>query len=703
MGKIGNRLGISLFLFGGLVLVVISMVYQSISRSMVEEVTLGRLQSVAQQIASHIDSHLQEQVAIATTLVQDTVLQQALISSNAHYTQLSAERRQHEIAGLNAQWLATFDMVAPLIQQRLHNPTALLLKRHLNLFPHDYGEIFLTNRYGVMIAATGRLTTVAHAHKYWWQEAYDAGKGRVFIDDRGFDASVGDYVLGIVVPIRSEGQIIGLLKANVKILGPLNHMVEDFLQLGVGQLKVIRSGGEVLLADGVEPLSTRLPHAVVDSLHGKAGRMLLLGQEQDLLLGFAPVATTMNLLDGGYRFGGARESDDHHTGSEHESWYALIEYEPALSDLLVEQSIRWLTIVGLLFIAAMALFAWIVGSRLARPVVEIAAAAGRIGEGELDVRIVLPRDDEIGQLACALNTMATKIQSTLHARDKSEQALQQVLAELDVRVESQTREIQRQLDTALVRGERMAGIGSLVAGFTHDLNTPIAVALGSVGVIRQAEMEIQQLVQQDEVNEELLLRALHQIHEGGQLTERNLERAVEMVGSFKRTSIDQTSEQRREFALKRLLEDTVTSLYHYFKRATIEITIDCPAELRLDSCPGSLGQVFTNLLLNSYKHGFDEGQQHGHIHITAASHDGQLQIEYRDDGCGMSAESRARVFENFYSTAIESGGSGVGMHVSYLIIHDQLGGQMSCDSEPGEGVLFVIRIPLNSEEINPAG
>ena len=178
------------------------------------------------------------------------------------------------------------------------------------------------------------------------------------------------------------------------------------------------------------------------------------------------------------------------------------------------------------------------------------------------------------------------------------------------------------------------------------------------------------------------------------LARRNLQRATDMVQSFKRSAIDQLSEQPRRFSLYQLLHDCVINLHHQFKRSAINIEIDCPKTLELNSIPGLFSQLITNLLLNSHKHGFANGQQGGNITLQVAPVGEAVEIHYRDNGRGMGSEVLAHLFERFFTTARHDGGSGVGLHICYTIVVDYLQGEISCTSAPGAGVHFTITLPI---------
>jgi signal transduction histidine kinase len=175
------------------------------------------------------------------------------------------------------------------------------------------------------------------------------------------------------------------------------------------------------------------------------------------------------------------------------------------------------------------------------------------------------------------------------------------------------------------------------------------------------------------------------------LVQKNLQRTAELIQSFKQISADQVSEQKRIFNLRSYLDDIIRSLSPKFKQKQIDFLVECDDHLELNSYPGAYAQIFTNLLLNSYTHGFPD-KQHGTITIRVAQQNGLLITEYLDDGVGISKKDLPHVFEPFYTTD-QCQGTGLGLNIVYNIIKQKLHGSISCKSEPGKGVLFVIEVP----------
>lgn len=248
----------------------------------------------------------------------------------------------------------------------------------------------------------------------------------------------------------------------------------------------------------------------------------------------------------------------------------------------------------------------------------------------------------------------------------------------------------------LVESEKMASLGRMVAGFAHEVNTPVGVAVGAVSQAGEVTQAFEKLLDQEEVSEDEIREQLRLLGETQTLALNNLRRAAALVQSFKRTAVDQSSDAERDYDLAELIEDVRRSLHNAFKKTAIVIEIDCPAGIRLFGPAGALEQVLTNLLQNSRIHAFADGNAAGRIRIEARRLERSIRIEYADDGAGMPAESLARAFEPFYTTRRGSGGSGLGLYLVYNLVTQVLGGTVGCHSLPGAGTRFVIEYPLRS-------
>jgi PAS domain S-box-containing protein len=287
----------------------------------------------------------------------------------------------------------------------------------------------------------------------------------------------------------------------------------------------------------------------------------------------------------------------------------------------------------------------------------------------------------------------------------AEEAIRKLNAELEDRVEKRTLELSHSLEqlrlaqTHLVQTEKMAALGGLVAGVAHEINTPIGIGVTAASHLQDKVKALAARYQGGVISHEDLTSFILTASEACSMVLANLQRAADLIRSFKQVAVDQSSDQRRHFHLKTYLEDVLHSLKPQFSHAGHQVSLACPPAMELYSHPGAFSQIITNLVMNSLLHGF-EGMEAGHISIDVSEQSGWLLLRYTDDGRGIAPEHLARIFEPFYTTKRGQGGSGLGLHVIYNLITQGLGGSIICRSTPGQGVLFEILIPGKSLAAN---
>ena len=245
----------------------------------------------------------------------------------------------------------------------------------------------------------------------------------------------------------------------------------------------------------------------------------------------------------------------------------------------------------------------------------------------------------------------------------------------------------------LLEVEKKAVLASVVAGVTHDVNTPLGVSVTAASSLRDHTKELIALYRQDNLSRAKLEDYQSVATESTDIILNNLNKAAELIRNFKQLAIDQSSEQRRRFNLRNYLDDILLGLSSRIRTTDHQVNIRCSDDIQLDSYPGALYQVVSNLIMNSLIHGFD-GRSSGTIDIEAQQQGDRLQMIYRDDGNGMDAETEKRCFDPFFTTRREQGGSGIGTHVIKSLVEDTLDGVISLTTAPGQGAEFKISFPI---------
>lgn len=248
----------------------------------------------------------------------------------------------------------------------------------------------------------------------------------------------------------------------------------------------------------------------------------------------------------------------------------------------------------------------------------------------------------------------------------------------------------------LVDSENLASLGGLVAGVTHEINTPVGVGLTGITHFLEITQEIKNKYSSQEISQEEFEEYLDTSEELAKMIHINLDRTANLVRSFKQVAVDQSNEIKREFKLKAYIDEILLSIRNIVKKTKIDIKIIGDDDLKIYSYPGAYSQIITNLVINSIRHGFEKDDI-GSIVISISKEDSNLNIIYKDDGNGISKENLGKIFDLFFTTKAENGGTGLGLNIVHNIITSKLEGTIECESQKGKGVQFTISIPLEHQ------
>jgi two-component system NtrC family sensor kinase len=315
--------------------------------------------------------------------------------------------------------------------------------------------------------------------------------------------------------------------------------------------------------------------------------------------------------------------------------------------------------------------------------------------------IALPSNPylEIDEVSQSYNRIAHRLQDDVLRLSNTELAMRQAKEDAEQAL-SQLKEAQANL----VQSEKMASLGSLVAGVAHEINTPVGVILTSASVLREESINFHRLIEAGQIKKSDVLNYSDTAEQSSALILSNAARAADLIQSFKRVAVDQTSEVKRDFELHTYLDEIMVSLRPLIKHANVVIEIECEEEIRMDSFPGAFSQILTNLLNNSLLHAFNhkppndiaslEARQNRVI-ISAHRNGDWVQLNFTDNGHGIPASIVNKIFDPFFTTKRANGGSGLGLNIVFNLVTQTLGGKVRVYSKEGEGTRFEMTIPTH--------
>ncbi len=274
-------------------------------------------------------------------------------------------------------------------------------------------------------------------------------------------------------------------------------------------------------------------------------------------------------------------------------------------------------------------------------------------------------------------------------KQKYQRDLEKANKELKISLET----IERAQDK-LVQSEKMAALGELVAGVAHEINTPVGVGVTAASFLDTKTREFKKIYDDGELKRSELENYLNVVSEVSNSILINMERAAELISSFKQVAVDQSSETLRKFNLKGYISEILLSLKPQYKKTGHDITIKCDEDIELNSYPGVFSQILNNLIMNSLIHGF-EGLENGLIQMEIACKNNHVEFIYKDNGNGMTEEQKEKAFDPFYTTKRTKGGTGLGMSILFNLVTQTLQGSIEFETAAGKGVAFTMTFPVS--------
>jgi signal transduction histidine kinase len=359
-------------------------------------------------------------------------------------------------------------------------------------------------------------------------------------------------------------------------------------------------------------------------------------------------------------------------------------------DQSLDRIYREVVLATILCLSALLGGSIVVAQSIGQPLKRLMAAMHAISHGAYERPILgTSARDEIGDMARAVEVF----RENAIAKDRAEAELRAAKEHAE-RALAELRNTQKNL----IQAEKLAALGGLVAGIAHEINNPVGISLTVASSFAHRCERFSEELKTPAVRRSSLDEFVEKSHAAAGQLVANLQRAGELIQSFKQVAVDRSHAERREFDLAEATDQIVASVRPVLKKLPLTLVVDVPKGIAMNSYPGSYGQVLTNLFLNTVVHAYPDGRA-GTLTVRARpAGDGDVDIDVADDGIGMTEDVRMRAFDPFFTTRRDHGGTGLGLHVIFNIVTQSLGGRLILDSAPGHGTTFRIRIPRQAAE-----
>jgi signal transduction histidine kinase len=300
----------------------------------------------------------------------------------------------------------------------------------------------------------------------------------------------------------------------------------------------------------------------------------------------------------------------------------------------------------------------------------------------------------------ALDHMWVEIKESKDEIVDLNKSLEEIVDERTSQLEKANRKLKDTLDELkttqekLIQSEKSAALAGMVAGVAHEINTPIGLCITAVSYLEEANKELSESYNNGALKKTDLEKFMNIVDETTKSTLINLNKASDLVRSFKQVAADQSSEEERTFYLKHYIQDVLLSLRPELKKWNCSIQINCDDKLTIKSYPGAFSQIITNLVMNTLIHGYNAGET-VKINFNVTKGNGNLLFEYSDEGMGIKKDIQDKIFDPFFTTKRGNGGTGLGLNIVFNLVVNNLNGTIKCESEEGNGAAFIINIPVS--------
>lgn len=320
-----------------------------------------------------------------------------------------------------------------------------------------------------------------------------------------------------------------------------------------------------------------------------------------------------------------------------------------------------------------------------------------IGLGQNSIRKGYYR--ELMQKQKDLETQNKLLEEEIIKRNDAEVALHELNEALESKIVERTAELEKSLGDLertqkyLIESEKLASLGTLVNGISHEINTPLGTCVTTSTFLQKQINDLRRNIEDNKLSKPMLLTQLNKLSEGQQLITDSVIKSADMVNNFKQIASDQYTHKLAEFCVYEYINLVLNSTnIHSEKTVQVETKVNCSESLVIKGYPGLLSRLIVSFVSNSMMHGF-KNRSKGLIEIDFSTTDAGVEFRYRDDGCGINKAVINKIFDPFFTTSRSGDTSGLGLYTAYNIVIGNLGGTIKCESEEGHGVELIIQIP----------
>ncbi len=679
------------------------------SKKALKESIVSNSHLLAGRVLEEVDRNIHNRIELLQSLCAGYLVRKSLEESNRRFDEL--DDVQGYINEIDRKWLSASEWswnvpISETLSEELIDLCSFLENEYgYNVF----GEIFVTNKYGVNIAMSRKTSDYRQDDEEWWQAARKNGLN---VTDVEYDRSADMYSIDFSIAIlNNKNEFTGVLKAVFNIKGVINIIK----QLDSSSNARERFTRFHLLKKDLKPIYSTNEGLVAGASIDVSGELSgLLSGSSDYVIRHDSRNSSHELLTVLAESRGFKD----YKGL---GWILVIDQSTDEIFAPVEHLKEWLIFISIAVMLLAAVISFFLSKYIAGPILKLRDTAISIGEGNWDVGLDVDSSDEIGELADSFKNMIRKLTETTTSIEKLDQEIQS-----RKRVEEELRESHEELENTfaqlkqahvqMLHSEKMASVGQLAAGVAHEINNPAGFVSSNLNTLSGYIDDIGNVVAKYRVLMDDLKAGIEQLQSDGILKDiksvTEAEETVDMDGlmldikDLMQESLDGVERIRnivlnlKDFAhpgeeesvpsdLNKCLDTTINVLWNElkYKADVVKEYGKIPA---VECYPQQINQVFMNILVNAAQ-AFEEK---GVITVSTAAYDGSVEIKIADDGPGIPEENIKKIFDPFFTTKEVGQGTGLGLNISYNII-EKHNGVIDVESESGKGTAFIIRLPVN--------